>query len=683
MACAAATLPSTRRRMADETHWARDFREEGALATALPGYEARPQQREMAERVAAALHHRTRLVIEAPTGTGKTLAYLLPVLRSGYRSVISTATKSLQEQLMRKDRAIASHVLGREVDMVLLKGRQNYLCLLRLEETKADPQPVGLHERSDWDSVVAWSDRTETGDRAELANLPEGSPLWGRLTVGAEACLGSACPHHDACFVRRARERAQNAEVVIVNHHLFFADLSLRGRLGVELLPRYDALVFDEAHHLEHIAADFFGEEVSNWRYRDLLGDVERFVAKCAQQPGMDLEAAEAASLVLKEHRRAMERSRTFFDAVAQALGSAEARVVRSALWPEGLPEDLGGLFGDLCVAMADVSSALLALNLHHEERNRLRQRVGELEVALRSLLVGDSDDHVYEVERRGERGVFFRARPVEVAALLQQELHAKVPSMVLASATLAVQGRFHFVLDRLGLPPDTETCRLEPVFDYPTQAMLYVPSDLPQPNAPNFIDEAVAGMEALVQLTEGRALLLFTSYRNMRRAHALLRGRWRWPTYHQEEGEKNALLERFRRETSSVLFATQSFWEGIDVPGEALSLLIIDKLPFASPQEPLLQARSARLDAKLGSGAGFREYQLPQAILALKQGFGRLIRTRQDRGIVAVFDRRLAEANYRGRFLTSLPPARRTRDIDVVRAWWRGDDQDPSVEES
>lgn len=654
------------------SRWARDFDPGGGLSKAMPGYETRAQQRRMAHAVGHAIEEGQRLLVEAPTGTGKTLAYLLPALRSGRRTLVSTATRSLQDQLLRKDAPLAARVLGREVDVVVLKGRSNYLCLHQAEELKRAPARVPGHEIQYWGHVQRWIDHTETGDRAELEDLPEDAVIWRELTIGADACLGSQCPHHESCFLVKARARAESADVVIVNHHLFFADLSLRREVGVELLPRTEVLIFDEAHHLEEIAAPFFGTQTSEYRYFDLLGDIRRLAVRHVRESGDEAQVASWSRVESREReaRRAVE---AWFQRLGQAMPLGDQRVERSEVVTPEIAAELDALRVPLDEAMGALRTELLAPSDASEDRSRLRDRIQSLGRDLDALLQGEAADLVYEVERRG-RGVFLRATPVDVAPILQEELLPRARALVLASATLTVRDRFDFLRSRLGLPAATPTLQVDPVFDYRRQAVLYLPENLPQPNAPDFVERLLPEIARLVELTQGRALLLFTSYRNMEQAWSRLHDRWPWPVFKQGEAERTALLERFRRETDSVLFATQSFWEGVDVPGESLSLVVIDKLPFQSPADPLVRARSRAIEER--GGNSFRDYSLPMAVLSLKQGFGRLVRQRTDIGIVALLDRRLVDKPYGQVFLTSLPPAFRTRDPEKVRQWWEGAQQ-------
>lgn len=653
---------------------------DGSLARLLPGYEPRPQQVEMARAVEEALEEGTRVIIEAATGTGKTLAYLIPALLSGQRTVVSTATKTLQDQIMRKDVPLLQRVLPRPFEAVLLKGRQNYVCLDRVGSFAVSPRWRGLGDRAHWERIETWVESTQTGDRAELGGIPEDASIWSELTVGAESCKGRDCAHYGECFVMRARAAAAEADLVVVNHHLFFADLALRERTGAELLPSFEALVFDEAHHLEEIATGFFGLQVSNWRFSDLFGDIRRLLREVGGEgvnggpgaPASPALADEARAVAVTELERAVNRAdvdmNALFDLLLEAMGQEDSR--------RPLADVLDGPSGPAVLEVADAGhEALGALRARvmaastGESGVRLSERIATLSAELARVLAREDTDLAYVIERRG-RGVFLQGLPVELREVFREHLLPVCGPQVFTSATLATDGHFGFFRSRMGLPRETRELLLPPVFDYMEQSLLVVPPALPSPGAQTFVDDIAPIIERLVGITEGRAFLLFTSYRNMHRAHQLLAPRLPHRVLMQGEAERGALLEAFREDTHSVLFATSSFWEGVDVQGESLSLVVIDKLPFASPGDPLLQARGARLEAQ-GLNP-FAHLSVPMAVLALKQGFGRLIRHRDDRGIVAILDERLISRSYGRRFIESLPRARRTRDIDVVERWWQ-----------
>ncbi|HXX31149.1 MAG TPA: ATP-dependent DNA helicase [Myxococcaceae bacterium] len=631
----------------------------GPLSRALPGWEERPEQVALAREVERAFAERRVLVAEAGTGTGKTLAYLVPAALSGRKVVISTATKNLQDQLFHKDLPLLQRGLRLELRATLVKGRSNYLCLHRLERIEREPALLGPGTDEAWADVRAWADHTETGDRAELA-LPEDFPGWPRLTTTRETCLGTRCPLHEACFVTRLRARAEASDLVVVNHALFFADLALRTTRGngEGVLPRYDAVVFDEAHALEDAATEFFGVGVSSHRFEELARD-----AQVALEP-TDSRSGMLAALAFKLRSQA----ESLFTGAPRALGLGAEQAVR--LTPD-LLRPLSRQVEELLQGLAALGA--FAGEAEEPEVQALGRRSDELGSELDFVRRAESTDHVYWAEGRG-RGVALRAAPISVAEVLREKLYASVDTLVFTSATLRAGSSFGYFCRRLGLVDDAG----EPVhpltqlavpssFDYREQSALYLPTHLPEPNQPGFVEAVAEEVVALSELTGGRAFVLFTSLRNMEAVHGLLRDRLPWPALKQGEAPKHVLLEAFRAQPS-VLFAAHSFWEGVDVPGEALSLVVMDKLPFASPGHPLTAARIEQLEAR--GEEPFSAYQLPEAALALRQGFGRLIRTRADRGIVALLDVRVSRRAYGRMLVQSLPPARRFRRLEPLAAW-------------
>lgn len=640
----------------------------GLLARADPTYEHRPQQLAMAHAVLRALEERSYAVVEAGTGTGKTLAYLVPALLSGRKVVISTATRTLQDQIFFKDVPLIARLLGIPVHAAYMKGRSNYLCKARHEEFRKAPTFASREEARFAEEIERWSEVTESGDRAELG-LPDSFATWRDLSATAETCTGARCPQYEACFVTRMRRQAAEAELVVVNHHLFFADLALRGEEGGgEVIPRYDAVVFDEAHALEEIATDYFGVQVSTWRFEELARDATRAAAK----------AQGLAPLLAPVIAAVEQRAAGFFSAVEMATGmhrpgrGREAdqvlRLARGQLGP--CTQEHAELDHAMEELAAAASRAPDAPDLEAIER-RCEGLRADLAFAAE---VGGDQAFVHFVERRG-RGLFLRAAPIEIADEMARRLYGKVDTAIFTSATLAVGGSFDYLRRRLGLTDPAGEPRVPlgelqvgSPFDYRKQAALYLPTHLPEPQDPLFVDRAAAELEELLAVTGGRAFVLFTSVRNMNRAHELLSPVLPWQVLLQGELPKAQLIERFQREPS-VLFATASFWEGVDVPGEALSMVVIDKLPFAAPNDPVVAARIEALRAR-GEDA-FGTYQVPQAAIALRQGFGRLIRTRNDRGVVAVLDRRIVTKSYGRQFLRSLPDCPRFGKLADVAAWW------------
>jgi ATP-dependent DNA helicase DinG len=625
----------------------------GVLARALPDYEPRPSQVEMAERVADALACRRPLLVEAGTGTGKTLAYLVPAILSGLKVVISTGTKNLQEQIYRKDIPLLAAELPQPFSAACMKGISNYLCLRRFREHAAQSALLPSSD-STLDAIRAWAEETESGDRGELPQLADDAPVWREVSATAETRLGPRCPHFESCFVTRARRRAQAADLVIVNHHLFFADLALKAAWPqAQLLPAYEAVIFDEAHQIEDVATDYFGVSVSSLRLLALGRDVGRAVAA-----GAVPERVEATAAHVERKAAAM------FDALRGRLAQAERVTVGAATW-KGEPEQAAHA---LDTALEELEAALAVGN---DDAESLQGRARAIRDDLALLVNGAQKfdrKHVFWAELRG-RTVLLHASPIDVAALLREQLLGQVDAAVFTSATLATGGDFGFVRARLGLESAVEA-RLPSPFDYARQALLYLPSDLPEPGDAGFAATAAERMLELVQITDGRAFLLFTSHRQLQRVLALLRPRLQRPVLVQGEAPKHLLVEAFKRELGSVLFATASFWEGVDVVGEALSLVVIDKLPFAPPDDPLVAARSHRLEEE--GQDPFAAYQVPRAALALAQGFGRLIRHRGDRGIVALLDRRATRKGYGRRVLAGLPAeCPRTGTLDEVRRFW------------
>lgn len=626
------------------------FGRAGQLARALPGYEERPAQQQLSEAVAGVLRDGGVLLAEAGTGTGKTLAYLAPAVELGRRVVISTGTKNLQEQLVTKDIPILAKALGRDLNVAVMKGRANYLCLLRFGSFAQAGSFRRLEEIPLFRSVESWAPHTPSGDRAEIGELPDTVDFWREISAASENCIGQACPDFDPCWITRMRQRALEADIVVVNHHLLCADLAVKDASGYgQVIPDYDTLVLDEAHLLEDVATQYFGIQVSSHRVEDLCRDVER-----------ELKAARLdAPDVLAELEAVRHRSERFFKLLLRGTG----RRLSAGWMNDRTAEETGALL----TRLEGLRTALLALRERPEPLTGLAGRAQSLRAELSFVLLADEDTHVYFVEARG-RAVLLRATPIDVSALLRELLFARLRAVVLTSATLAVDESFAYLRARLGLPPAQELLLPSP-FCYERQAVLYVPRRMPEPRSPDFAPRAAQEIARLVGLSRGRAFVLFTSYANMNAVAERLAGEIPYPLLIQGEAPKPALLETFRTTPGAVLLATTSFWQGVDVVGEQLSCVIIDKLPFASPGDPVVAARIERLNAR-GENA-FADYQVPVAVLMLKQGLGRLIRSASDRGILAVLDSRLVERPYGRRFLASLPPARLVHDLAEVESWW------------
>ena len=641
------------------------------------------------------------------TGTGKTLAYLIPAILSGHRVLVSTGTKNLQEQIFFKDLPALQDALGVPFTATLMKGRANYLCLHRWElyrdgvegGTSAAGRLIDTSDRVLLPIIDAWAKSTETGDRAELRELPEHLPLWGEIAATADTCLGADCPSYNDCFVTRMRQRAAESNVVIVNHHLLCADAAVRQSAYGEVIPFCPTLVIDEAHQLEEVATQYFGSSLSAYRLDDLVRDGERLIG-AGRNGRADLEEFARALA------RVADRSRVFFSSLALARpphGGGAEQESRIRYTAESLAEHseagmaltgaLEGLEATLALAQppgtgtaesdqggptaADTSEAVAAL----------QRRAGELRTDLRFLMRAADPDFVYYIETRG-RGrdatrsasadrpgsagssgrdatrLFLRASPIDVSRIVRDVLFERMRAVVLTSATLAVDGSFAYVKGRLGVR-QAEELRVASEFDYAAQALLYLPRRLPPPKAPAFAEAAAREIVEIVKRSRGRAFVLFTSYAVLRAAQRVVEMSLPYPILVQGTAPRTELIERFRSTPNTVLLATSSFWQGVDVVGEALSCVIIDKLPFASPGDPVT---SARIDAITAVGGNaFADYQVPLAILALQQGLGRLIRHRTDRGVLAVLDPRLRTMGYGRRFLASLPPAPVTHDVETV----------------
>ena len=647
------------------------FSEHGALARALDGYEPRDGQRRMAEAVASVVDAGGTLLAEAGTGTGKTLAYLIPAILSGHRVLVSTGTKNLQEQIFFKDLPALRDALGAPFTATLMKGRSNYLCLHRWElyrdgvegNTSAGGRLIETGDRVLLPIVDAWVKQTETGDRAELRDLPEDVPLWKEISAEADTCLGADCQRFNDCFVTRMRQRAAEADVVIVNHHLLCADASVRQSAYGEVIPFCPTLVIDEAHQLEDVATQYFGRSLSAYRLDDHVRDGERLL------PAFTQRQAEEASRALA---RVSDHSRAFFSGLARHGGGAgpDARVRYTS---ESLAEHfengmalagaLDGLEATLALAQPPAGAADTSGAVTNEAVVSLQRRAGELRDDLRFLMRAADPDFVYYIETRG-RSLLLRASPIDVSRIVRDVLFERMRAVVLTSATLAVDGTFEYVKGRLGVR-QAEELRVASEFDYATQALLYLPRRLPAPKAPAFAEAAAREIIEIVTRSRGRAFVLFTSYAVLRVVQRVAEMALPYPILVQGTTPRTELIERFRSTPNAVLLATSSFWQGVDVVGEALSCVIIDKLPFASPGDPVTAARIDAINA--AGGDAFADYQVPLAILALQQGLGRLIRHRTDRGVLAVLDPRLRTMGYGRRFLASLPPAPVTYDVEAV----------------
>ena len=670
--------PSPKPTAAKEASLHQFFGPGGLLSRKHPAYEFRRGQLQMAQAIEQALEEKRHLVVEAGTGTGKTLAYLVPVIRSGKRIIISTGTKNLQEQLFYKDVPFLEKAMygesGARLSVCYMKGRNNYLCRKKLYDLTNQPVLSGLEEIEQYRAIAAWEKNTSTGDRAELAELPEASALWHKLDARADTCTGQKCSEWERCFITEMRRRGMESDIIIVNHHLFFADLAIKlqadGAPDAGILPEAAAVIFDEAHELEEIAGNYFGISVSNLRVEELAHDVEQSL----QHNQMFSASLSGALGSLRE------RSQLFFSLLPSGDGRFAFETRREFL------EENGDEYAGLNQALTRLSGELEGLQQKPEEIFGFVRRAQEIQVQLSFALESEDKNCVFWIERRGRAGlsrnpgsdkketisgrqhVFLQATPIDVGPILRECLWSKLESAILTSATLAVTGGFEYIRRRLGFEHARELV-LPSHFDYQSQAVLYVPPDLPDPRTPQFTTKAAEHIRKLLEITRGRAFVLFTSYAQMNDIYQRLLGEIEFPMLRQGDAPKSALLEEFRLTPNAVLFATSSFWQGVDVQGEQLSCVIIDRLPFAVPSDPVVAARVKAIDAD--GGNAFFQYQVPSAVITLKQGFGRLIRSLHDRGLLVLLDNRILKKQYGRVFVDSLPNYKRTTDIGVVERFF------------
>jgi len=623
------------------------FARNGALSKAHPNYEHRPGQIDMAVAVAEALADRRHLIVEAGTGTGKTLAYLVPSILSGKRVIISTGTKALQEQLFFKDLPFLQSMFPEPIRACYMKGRQNYLCRQKLYDAEREPILTGMEERKEFQIIRDWEKVTKTGDRSELSEIPEGSSAWWKMDARSDNCSGQKCAQFERCFITEMHRQALASDIVVVNHHLFFADLAARDRAFGSILPDYEAVIFDEAHEIEDVAGQYFGLSVSNLQVHELVKDVAA-VSRRKQFATPELDRS-----LIQLGDRCDEFFALFPHEVRQGFRNHKQFLHAN-----------DAVYSELQLALKTVSARLELVQNAVEDTLPLVRRAQLLQQGLRYWLETPDPANVYWVEARG-RGVYLQATPIDVSKMLASRLFDRLETVVLTSATLAVAGEFDYLQKRLGVP-NARTLSIESPYDYANQVLLYVPPHLPDPRQPEFSWRAADVIHEVLEASRGRAFVLFTSYQQMRQVYEMLKIRLDHPMMMQGEAPRTALLEKFRQTPGAVLFGTSSFWQGIDVQGEQLSCVIIDRLPFAVPSDPVIAARTEAI--RQAGGNAFYEYQVPQAALALKQGFGRLIRGANDRGALVLLDNRITKLPYGRVFFDSLPPYRLTKKLEDIQ---------------
>ncbi len=635
----------------------------GPLANQVTNYRERQEQIDMATGVAAALEQQSRLVVEAGTGTGKTFAYLVPALLSGRRVIVSTGTKNLQEQLFYKDLPVIRKSLGVSVRLALLKGRGNYLCLHRLERAESSGRIRNPAVLAELRAIREWSIRTRSGDISEVEAVREDAQVWPRVTSTADNCLGTECPLYANCFVVKARRAAQEADVVVVNHYLLFADLSLREEGFGEVLPGADAIILDEAHQLPHIASQFFGQALTSRQLHELVRDTR---AESREIAGELPQLEEALGQV---------------EQAAADLEAALHGLARRSAWQEACGDDTSQAGLDaLEAALSDAGAELKVVAERSRGLETCERRAALLLQRLRLLRKPDvpnsgenapdedlAEQSVRWVEKPN-RGFVLHATPLDVAPTFRRVFDAQPTAWIFTSATLSVDGRFDHFTTALGIP-EAETLALDSPFDYAGNALLYLPPDMPDPAARDYTRRVVDAALPAIRASGGGAFLLFTSHRALREAADYLVPRREFSLFVQGEQGRGELLSRFRAQGNGVLLGTSSFWEGVDVRGAALRVVVIDRLPFSSPGDPVLKAR---LDALRTRGESpFTSYQLPQAVITLKQGAGRLIRDHHDYGVLVLCDPRLRSRGYGRVFLNSLPEMPCTDDEEAIRSFF------------
>jgi ATP-dependent DNA helicase DinG len=614
---------------------------DGRLSGFIEDFEFRPSQVKMAQLIMQALQEKSHAIIEAGTGTGKTMGYLVPVMLSGKKTVISTGTKNLQEQIFFQDIPLITKLAGLHVDALLMKGRKNYLCLHRYNQYFIQPSLLHSNEKETLARLEQWLQNTESGDRAELAWLTDDDPLWDSISSTSEQCLGSECPHIKDCFLNTLRKNAARADIIIVNHHLFFADLMVKTEGFGEIIPRFQAVIFDEAHNIEEIAVNYFGESVSNGQLLEFIKDVEKEtkIKRSSGEISSNLNIIRDGSEKISRIFALSEDRGKLNEEEIKNIHEGPSRDIRTAL------DLIGRVSGQVISTRAD-----------------------ELILSLEKIFTYNSPEWLKWYEKK-KRGITFHSSLLDISRTMREQLHEVIKTIIFTSATLSTNGNFDYIKKRLGIPEGALEGIYPSHFNFKEQSILYIPLDMPSPSAADFALKAADRMLEILEITSGRALILFTGYNNMNIAYQRIKGALPYKVLKQGDSPKSALLEEFRSDINSVLLATGSFWQGVDVPGEALSCLIIDKLPFDSPGDPLVSARIESM--KRREENPFMDYQLPSAVISLKQGLGRLIRKKSDQGLLSILDKRIIINRYGSIFLKSLPEIPITHELNDVRGFF------------
>lgn len=615
---------------------------DGRLSASIEDFEFRPSQIKMAQLIMRALKQDYYAIIEAGTGTGKTMGYLVPVIMSGKKTVVSTGTKNLQDQIFFQDIPLIADALGIKLNTLLMKGRKNYICLHRYNQHFMQPSFIAASGNKARNRIEKWLKKTKSGDRAELDWLADDDPLWDSISSTSDQCLGMDCPQMKDCFLNELRKKAARADIIIVNHHLFFADLMVK-RVGFgEIIPRFQAVVFDEAHRVEEIAVNYFGQSVSSGQLQDFAKDVERETKEKGGLSGITHD--------LGIIREGAERLQRIF-----ALSEDKARIK---------DDDLAGIHEG---TSRDIRAALK--NVGRGAGQAASIRADGLIQSLETIFSHGSPDMLKWYEKK-KKSIIFHSSPLDISVTMREDLYEGIDTIIFTSATLSTNGRFDYIRSRLGIPEDALEGIYPSHFDFKEQSLFYIPLDLSGPNTAEFAVRASDRIMEMLKITSGRALVLFTGYSNMNMVYQRINGVLPYMVLRQGDAPKSILLEQFRSDTHSVLLATSSFWQGVDVPGESLSCLIVDKLPFDSPGDPLVSARIESISKREGNP--FMDYQLPSAIISLKQGLGRLIRKRSDYGVLCILDNRIIKSRYGRLFFDSLPEIPVTNELGDVRKFFK-----------